>query len=303
MGRTLALVVVALLANFEEALAKTTLLQLQRTSKWTKGPLSPAFGSPQVQAADINLQGFCKRIGCIGDECEPVCESQPCCCWSAFAIETHPVYPSPDETQRKQECLYPPKGFIYAPEPGLTFDDGYVSALKRANLPTYQGRRLCCLRRSDGVQDDSQRDLSMAVPVSSTTMAVVPTTTAAEVPEPGEVNPAFTTKIVTTSLMNPGDEYENAQMEEAARAHLSAANDLVSAVAGLNASAVAIAEINDELQTDPNLVRSRKNVAQMRKAIRGWAERRWANLERLKTGDASSFDDAPAAPAAPLGVS
>jgi len=298
MGRALALVAVTLLSKFVEAAAKITLLQLQRTSKWTKGQLPPAMGAPQMNPAKLNLQGFCKTIGCVGDECLPVCHSQPCCCWSSFAGEVHPSYPSPDETSAKQKCLYPPKGFTYAPEPGLTYDDGYIEALKKANLPTYQGRRLCCLRRSEGVQFDSQRDLGSVVPVSTT---VVPTTTiAAGVPEPGEVNPAFTTEIATTSLMNPGDEYENAQMEEAARAHLAAANDLKSAVKGLEASAVAIDEVNTELKTNPNLVRSRKHVAEMRKAIRGWAERRWANLERLKTGDASSFDNAPAAP---LGVS
>ena len=41
-----------------------------------------------------------------------------------------------------QECLNAPEGFVYAPEPGLTYDDGYLAALKKANLPTYDGRRL-----------------------------------------------------------------------------------------------------------------------------------------------------------------
>lgn len=194
--------------------------------------------------------------------------------------------------------MYPPDGFDYAPEPGMTFDDGYVAALKKANLPTYDGRRLCCLRRKDGVLYDSQVDLRLAVKTSATTTtAAAAATTTAGVPEPGEpLAPQFTTEVVTTSLMNPGDEYENAQMEEAARAHLKAADDLSSAVGALNSSAVAIDEIDAKLQTDPNLVRSRKHVAQMRAAIRGWAERRWANLERLKTGDVSAFDDAPKLP-------
>jgi len=134
----------------------------------------------------------------------------------------------------------------------------------------------------------------MAVPTTTTTTAAVTTTTG--IPEPGEVDAAFTTKTFTTSLLNPGDEYENAQMEKAARAHLLAAEDLQSAVASLNASAVAVQEVNDKLQTDPNLVRSRKHVAQMRSAIRDWAVRRWANLKRLSTGDASAFDNGPTPP-------
>jgi len=246
-------------------------------------------------ASELNLQGFCQRSDCSKPPCKPVCQSQPCCCWSTFANDIHPSYPSEEETKSKQECLNPPEGFRYAPEPGLTYDDGYLDALKNQALPQYSGRRLCCLRRSLGVQDESQRDLRLAVP-TTTAATITVVTTKAGVPEPGEVPAAFTTKTFTTSLMNAGDEFENAQMEEAARAHLAAAKSLQSAVSALNASATAIDEVNDKLQTDPNLVRSRKNVARMRTAIRGWAQRRWANLKRLKTGDASAFDSGPAPP-------
>jgi len=303
MGRAVALAAVVVLSQIVQTSAAILELRPQSRRAFlavnsTRGGVPPAFGGPQQNPATINLQGFCRRVDCKpGDDCEPVCTEQPCCCWSTFAAEIHPAYPAPDETANKQECLFAPEGFTYAPEPGLTFDDGYVAALKKANLPTFDGRRLCCLRRSDGVQDDSQRDLRFAVKTSTTTIAMFGTTTAA-IPDPDEVDPMFTTQIVTTSLMNPGDEYENAQMEEAARKHLAAANDLSAAVGALNSSAMAIEEIDDKMQTDPNLVRSRKHVAQMRAAIRGWAERRWANLERLKTGDASAFDDAPAGPPA-----
>jgi len=270
---------------------RTALLQLQRVSQ---GKVSPAFADPVENPAELNLQGFCKRSDCTGPTCEPVCREQPCCCWSTFAADAHPSYPSPEETRSKQECLFAPEGFMYAPEPGLTYDDGYMSALTKANLPKYEGRRLCCLRRAEGVQHESQRDLRYAVKTSS--VAPVVTTTAQGVPDPGDVDPMFTTKIVTTSLMNPGDEFENAQMEEAARRHLAAANDLSSAVSSLNSSAVAIEEVHNKLQTDPNLVRSREHVGQMKNAIRAWAVRRWDNLKRLATGDASAFGDAPAPP-------
>jgi hypothetical protein len=157
-----------------------------------------------------------------------------------------------------------------------------------------------------GVQDESQQDLRFAVKTTTPAPGLTTTTAAASEeegpPPPGEVPAAFTTKTFTTSLLNPGDEYENAQMEEAARAHLAAAKDLQSAVVALNASAEAVGEVNAKLQTDPNLLRSRKHVAEMRAAIRGWAERRWANLKRLKTGDASAFDNAPTLPAAPPGL-
>lgn len=269
------------------------LLELQRNG----GPA--AFSGPVDNGATLNLKGFCKGI-CDKPPCVPVCTSQPCCCWSTFASDKHPAYPTPLETHSKQQCLNAPKGFRYTPEPGLTFDDGYMDTLKKQALPVYDGRRLCCLRRAAGVQEESQRDLNQAVPTTTTTAPAVPTTTAPPpgvVPEPDEVPAAFTTKTFTTSLLSPGDEYETAQMEEAARAHMSAAKDLQSAVSSLNAGATAIGEVNDKLQTDPNLVRSRKHVAEMKSAIRGWAVRRWANLNRLATGDASAFDNAPAAPA------
>lgn len=282
---------------------KATLLELQRLNR------RPAlFAGPANQA--VNITGFCRRIGCdpeVEGSCAPVCTTKPCCCWSTFAADQHPFYPSPEEVRSKQICHDPPPGFLYAPEPGLTYNDGYVDALKRAGLPVYDGRRLCCLRRAAGPQEDSQRDLRMAVPTTSTTTV---TTTEAKPPEIYEpVDPVFTTEPPpTTSLLNPGDEYENAQMEEAAQKHLEAAESLQDSVSALNASAVAVQEINDKLQTDPNLVRSRKHVAEMRSAIHDWALRRWVNLNRLKTGDASAFDSvaAPPAPsdvAAPPGLS
>lgn len=265
---------------------RAALLQLQRVSR---SNVPPAFDNSAKNPAELNLQGFCKRTDCAKPPCEPVCKTQPCCCWSTFAAETHPSYPSPDEVKSKQQCLYPPEGFVYAPEPGSTYDDGYMSALKKANLPKYEGRRLCCLHRSAGVQDESQRGLRHAVKTSSTTL--LPTTSAKGVPQPGQVNHLFTTKIPTTSVLKPGDEFENAQMEEAARAHLVAANHLSSAVSSLNASATVIEDVHKQLQTDPHLVKSRERVAHMRSAIKDWATRRGANLKKLATGNASSFDE------------
>jgi len=259
-----------------------------------KALIAPAFAAPRDNAAKLNLQGFCKK-----PDGKPACTTQPCCCWSAYAADIHPMYPSSAETHAKQECSNPPDGFRYAPEPGGSYDDGYMDTLKNSGLVVYDNRRLCCLRRANGVQDDSQRDMSQAVPTTSTTIVITTTT---GIPEPGAVDPVFTTKIVTTSLMNPGDEYENAQMEMAARAHLAAADDLSSSVSALNASATAIQEVNDVLQTDPNLVRSRKHVAEMRSAIRGWAVRRWVNLKKLAGGEMHATPADAEAAAAPAGL-
>lgn len=296
MKTALALAAASLLLRLAAAAAeeprvarRRSLLELQRSSV----EKAPPFRSAPAAPAELNLKGFCKT-----PDDKPACTKKPCCCWSTFAADTHPMYPSEAETQSKRLCLNPPKGFRYAPEPGLSYDDGYLATLKKAAMPTYDGRRLCCLRRHEGVQDESQRDLSAAVKTTSTTTVL---TTTVGVPEPGQVDPVFTTELVTTSLMNPGDEYETAQMEGAARAHLAAANDLNKALTALNTSAVVIGEVNAKLQTDPNLVRSRQHVAEMRGAISAWAVRRWANLNRLKSGDASAFEG-PGVPAAPPGI-
>jgi hypothetical protein len=280
-----------------------TLLQLQRFT--SSDSLPPAFDGPVENAQPLNLKGFCVRP----DDDEPACKAQPCCCWSTFAADTHPTYPNQAETRAKQECKNPPEGFVYAPEPGLTYDDGQLDTLRKQGLPEYKGRRLCCLRRDLGVQDESQRDLRYAVKTTTTTITTTTTEEYAEEPEAegvAEVPQQFTTEVFTTSLMNPGDEYETAQMEEAAREHLEAAHELQEAVAGLNMSASAISEVNQILQTDPNLVRSRKNVAQMKAAINEWVKTRWMNLKKLKAGDASAFGPppgmAPAAAPAPVAL-
>lgn len=215
-------------------------------------------------------------------------------------MDEHPTYPAPDAVKEQQQCLYPPKGWVYAPEPGLSYNDGLLETIRLAGLPAYPGRRLCCLRRKDGVHDDSQRDLRMAVSTTTTTT----TTTEGNwlLAEDGtkadsQIDPVFTTEApTTTSLLNPGDEYENAQMEKAARAHLKAAYELEDAAAALNSSADALEEIGGKLQNDPNLRRKREHVARIRQAIYDWAVRRWANLKRLSSGDPSTFDNGPRPP-------
>lgn len=266
-----------------------TLLQLQRTSV----ELPPAFAGPVENAAELNLKGFCKR-----PDKKPACLEQPCCCWSTWAANKHPAYPNEAEVRAMQECLNPPKGFRYAPEPGLTYDDGYLATLKNQGFPVYDGRRLCCLRRDLGVQDESQRDLALAIKTTTTTTVTTTTVPGVVEEEPVGVTvpPLFTTEIVTTSLLNPGDEYETAQMEAAAREHLKAADDLMEAVGAINASTAAVAEVRDYMETDPNLVRSRKHVAQMNAAIDAWRYKRWSNLAKLEAGDASAFEPVSAPP-------
>jgi|Transcript_111382 hypothetical protein len=259
-----------------------TLLQLQRDASGKP----PMFAGPKQEEAVLNLQGFCKR-----PDNKPACDAKPCCCWSTWAAPLHPDYES-GETASKQTCENPPDGFVYAPEPGLSYDDGYFDTLKKQSLPVYDGRRLCCLRRAQGVQVASQRDLSAAVKTitSTTTIGIAGAGAGGDAQNTGIDVPAqFTTETFTTSVLVPGDEYETAQMEEAARAHLQAATDLKEAVGSLTNSAAAIDAVNTKLQTDPNLVRSRKHVAEMRAAINAWVNQRWQNLKKLEAGDASAF--------------
>lgn len=262
------------------------LLQLQRDRRSNPPPGGlPVFGLPvdkfgAVTMPDFYVNGFCKRF-----DGEPACTEKPCCCWSTYGNEKHPAYPSPSEVLGQQDCLNPPDGFDYAPDPGLTFDDGYKRALELQGQPQYVNRRLCCLHRSNGARYESQRDLHTAVEPAATTV----TTTVARMmvaidPTPG---PWTTVTTTTARLLNPGEEYgtndvnPNARLEEAARRHLAAANDLSSAAAALNASASAIEDITTKLKTDPSLVRRQKRIAGIKSAIRGWAERRWTYLNRL----------------------
>jgi len=263
---------------------KAVLLESQRLLKIKQRP--PVFAAPSEASAGVEIAGFCKRLDCTKPPCKPACTKQPCCCWSTYAADQHPEYPSPVTVRSRQKCLYAPEGFAYTPEPGLSYDDGIIDTLQRQGFPSFAGRRLCCLHRKLAAPDDSLRDLWEAVPTTSTTTVA---STAPSVPELGEVNSLFTTETFTTSLFEPGDEYENAQMEMAARAHLASADDLLSAAAALNISATSIEEINKELTTNPNLVRSSEHAAQLRSAIHNWAVRRWNNLKKLSAGDASAF--------------
>jgi len=172
------------------------------------------------------------------------------------------------------------------PEPGNTFAAGYLETLKKASLPVYAGRRLCCLRRSLGVKEESQQDLSTAIkkaPKRTTLAVAAALAVAVAVPEPGQVNPAFKPKEQKkVAVLNSGAEFETAKMEQAARAHLTAANSLTKTAASLEASANAIADVNHVLTSDPTFVRKRKRVQKMRSAVKDWSKRRWANLKKLK---------------------
>jgi len=246
---------------------RAALLQLQRQN----ASLPPAFAA--TGGAVLNLQGFCQR-----PDKTIACTAKPCCCWSTFGGEKHPTYPS-KEAQSKQQCLNPPEGFVYSPEPGGAFSSGLMTTMKAQNLPVYKGRQLCCLRTKGGALEQSQRPLSQATPP----LVAPPTTTTPGVPNPGQVDVAFTTKApVVLAPLNAGEEYEVAQMEEAARAHMAAAIGLAKTAASLNASATEIAGANDMLINDPRLAAQRVRVAKMKVAIKGWSTRRWINLEKLK---------------------
>lgn len=250
-----------------------------RRPAFLQSKVAPVFASPH--GTPLDLEGFCKR-----DDNKPACTKKGCCCWSTFAQDKHPTYPTPTESENKRECLNPPKGFTYTAEPGSTFDDGYMETLKKANLPVFSGRSLCCVRSIDGVNQESQRSLKQAVKTAPMTAA----------PPTPDMVAAFTTQAPQKQVyLKSGDEFETGQLENAARAHLAAAKSIAKAAIALNASATAIQQVNHELNTDPNLIRTREHVKQMKGAIKAWSVRRWANLKRLETGDASAFDDAPQA--------
>lgn len=288
--------------NETEPSSRSAFAQIRRhrASEAVLGARPPLFGGPAVVGSQLNLQGFCKR-----PDDEPACTSTPCCCWSLYAHRLSEVTSSDTEVKSKQKCLNPPDGFIYTPEPGLSFDDGYKTMLKDQGYTVYSDRRLCCLREKHGIEEESQMDLADSVKTSPTTTTAVPTTTTAEgPPPPDEVPAAFTTKAPeTTTLPAPGDEFETAQMEAAAKAHLKAAEDITEAVSALNSSATAITVVRERLETDPNLVKSRQRAARIKAAIGAWSARRWQNLEKLKTGDASAFAPAAPAPAAAMASS
>merc|ERR1719440_937520 len=114
--------------HFKEAAAKpTSFLQLQRGGSRANSSIPPAFAGNKGQSITLAEEKFCKVPGCHNEtDCKPVCKEQPCCCWSTFAADEHPEYPSPEETRNRQLCLYPPDDFEYAPEPGNTYDDGMM---------------------------------------------------------------------------------------------------------------------------------------------------------------------------------
>lgn len=149
------------------------------------------------------------------------------------------------------------------------------------------------MRRPLGVHDESQQDLVMAV--TKTTVTTTTTTYIVVVAEAVEMGPVVDTETFAISQLNPGDEYENSEMEAAARAHLAAADDLESAAVALGASTDAIQEVVTKLETDPNFVRKRRRIAKMKTSIHDWAVRRWENLKKL--GNYTAPEDAPASKA------
>merc|ERR1719515_145121 len=77
-------------------------------------------------------------------------------------------------------------------------------------------------------------------------------------------------------------EYETAQIENAAREHLAAAEALTRSANALNTSAASLEEVNDFVATDPGLALGRKRVEKMRGAIQAWSVRRMENLKQFE---------------------
>lgn len=144
------------------------------------------------------------------------------------------------------------------------------------------------MRRALSAHDESQQDLAMAV--THTTVTTTTTTYIVAVAEVVEVSPVVDTETFAIPQLDPGDEYEDHEMEAAARAHLAAADDLESAAVALGASTDAIQEVVTKLESDPNFVRKRRHIAKMKTSIHDWAVRRWENLRKL--GNYAAPEDA-----------
>eukprot|EP00747_Dinoflagellata_sp_TGD_P162913 gnl/TRDRNA2_/TRDRNA2_181060_c0_seq1.p1 gnl/TRDRNA2_/TRDRNA2_181060_c0~~gnl/TRDRNA2_/TRDRNA2_181060_c0_seq1.p1 ORF type:complete len:415 (+),score=78.83 gnl/TRDRNA2_/TRDRNA2_181060_c0_seq1:108-1352(+) len=82
-----------------------------------------------------------------------------------------------------------------------------------------------------------------------------------------------------------GQDYETMQLEEAARAHLKAADQLNEAVDSMRTSEDALEEIKRGVESDPILQKKKAHVAKMKAAIRDWAAKRWHNLNKLAKGE------------------
>jgi len=263
-----------------------------------KSPSGPVF-EPSDPMPNPEVAGFCLRAGDM-----PACTAMPCCCWSTFADVSNPAYPNEVEARLNRQCLNPPLGYTYAPQPGPTFNDGHLNSVRSRNLPIFVGRSLCCLTEGDdpnlysmrfpthAIQAQKQAATN-AVMVGTTTLAAVaggassaPTANvlSGSMPTSAPLN-IFTTKTFTTTELLAGQDYETMQMEAAARAHLTAADDLTRAAAALNTSTDALENMEREVEASPAMARKRARIARMREALREWSKKRWENIRRLSVGD------------------
>lgn len=267
-----------------------------------KSPSGSVF-EPSAQMPNPEVAGFCLRAADM-----PACTAMPCCCWSTFADVSNPAYPNEVEARLNRQCLNPPVGYAYTPQPGPTFDDGDLNSVRSRNLPSFVGRSLCCLTEVDDPDLYSMRLPTQAIqaqkqPVFKPVMAGTTTPAAAaggassaptanvlsgNVATSAPLN-VFTTKTFTTTELLAGEDYETMQMEAAARAHLAAADDLTQAAAALNTSTDALEEMEREVEANPAMARKRARIARMREALREWSKKRWENIQRLSVGDPNNM--------------
>lgn len=267
--------------------------------------VAPVFNhEPPVQVTPVS--GFCLQRGNA-----PKCFSIPCCCWSTFSTSEHMAYPNEEEAADGRRCLNPPGGYTYVRQPGFTHDDGDRQSLGMDGSPRFPGRDLCCLMSNDnpaiysmqepahGAEEfrDTQRfkdhveeegvTLDNAKKRALKEAMKITHPKFASAPAPAPAVAAASPSAPTDLLVN--QDYETLQMEEAARANLRSAELLKASAASMSQSIADISQVKTQLATNPELLRRKQRVHDMREAVRTWAGKRWHNLQHMGLGDAAGM--------------
>lgn len=128
-------------------------------------------------------------------------------------------------------------------------------------------------------------------PASAPAAAVAASPVASKAASPGPAGPAGPLPSVKTDMgtLLVNQDYETLQMEEAARANLRSAEILKASAASMSQSIADISEVKTQLATNPELLRRKQRVQEMREAVRIWAGKRWHNLQHMALGDAAGM--------------
>lgn len=249
----------------------TTLLQRARGE-----PVgTPASSMPAPPSAVSMPQGFCKRP----DNTSACSAVKNCCCWSTFGVPDHIAYPNPDDEIGKRKCVNPPVGFIYVKEPGAVRNGGQVASMTMDNVPLLEGRSLCCTIREYDPDWYSLRGGLAAV--NDLTDVLYLTTGPPVTEEKKNVTKQKSAEVDEWSYAD-ADEYETLAMEEAAKDHLKAADEVSEAAAMMKDSVKDLEDIKDAQEFDKAVAEKKVRIKAMHDAVKIWSEKSNKNLEILK---------------------